>query len=34
MMGWCPYDNKECRHDGYCEDCERHKIVDTEQEGE
>ena len=21
MMGWCPYDGKECRHDGYCDDC-------------
>ena len=21
MMGWCPYDGKECRHDGYCKDC-------------
>ena len=22
MMGWCPYDGEECRHDGYCDDCE------------
>ena len=21
MMGWCPYDGEECRHDGWCEDC-------------
>lgn len=21
-MGWCLYDNKECYHDGYCEDCD------------
>lgn len=21
-MGWCPYDHEECRHDGYCKDCD------------
>lgn len=25
MMGWCPYDGEECRHDGYCDDCEYNK---------
>lgn len=27
MMGWCPNDGEECRHDGWCNDCEhaRHK---------
>lgn len=31
MMGWCPYDNKECRHDGYCEDCEHNKCRDCNE---
>lgn len=22
MMGWCPNDGEECRHDGWCNDCE------------
>lgn len=24
-MGWCPYDGKECHHDGYCKDCPHNK---------
>lgn len=30
MMGWCPYDGEECRHDGHCKDCPYNK----EKEGD
>lgn len=32
MMGYCPYDNEECRHDGYCEDCKHNKCRDYKEE--
>ena len=31
MMGYCPYDGQECRHDGYCEDCEHNKCRDCQE---
>lgn len=31
MMGWCPYDGEECRHDGYCKDCDHNKCRDCQE---
>ena len=31
MMGWCPFDGEECRHDGYCRDCQYNPCCDCQE---